>query len=175
MVDRNSAPEEFACIWQSKWVGIITIETEKMWIHFSCDVFVAVSCRCILNTLIFTKAWSLLAWIPVVSSSLYFWKSVFSFRVDSILQWRVYIINWKFPDCVHFFNAWARQAVIESIGTFKIQRRGRQRERQKSNRFYKQNNNFVRALRFFVHYLDLFCTTTTWKCITSRFMEYVRK
>ena len=27
MVDRNSAPEEFACIWQSKRVGIITIET----------------------------------------------------------------------------------------------------------------------------------------------------
>ena len=31
------------------------------------------------------------AWIPVVSSSLYFWKSVFSFRVGSILKWRVYI------------------------------------------------------------------------------------
>ena len=83
MVDRNSAPEEFACIWQSKWVGIITIETEKMWVHSSCDVFVVVSCRGILNSLIFTKAWSMQAWIPVVSSSLYFWKSVFSFRVDS--------------------------------------------------------------------------------------------
>ena len=36
MVDRNSAPEEFACVWQSKRVGIITIETEKkMWIPFS--------------------------------------------------------------------------------------------------------------------------------------------
>ena len=93
MVDRNSAPEEFACIWQSKRVGIITIETEKMWIHFSCDVFVAVSYRGILNSLIFTKAWCMQAWIPVVSSSLYLWKSVFSFRVDSILKWcrRVYI------------------------------------------------------------------------------------
>ena len=30
MVDRNSAPEEFACMWQSKEVEIITIETEKM-------------------------------------------------------------------------------------------------------------------------------------------------
>ena len=82
-VDRNSAPGEFACIWQSKWLGIITIETEKMWVHSSCDVFVVVSCRGILNSLIFTKAWSMQAWIPVVSSSLYFWKSVFSFRVDS--------------------------------------------------------------------------------------------
>ena len=39
MVDRNSAPEEFACIWQSKQAGIITIETEKMWIPFSMQRF----------------------------------------------------------------------------------------------------------------------------------------
>ena len=51
MVDRNSAPEEFACIWQSKRVG---------------------------SDGDFTS-------------------------------------NWKFPDCVHFFSAWARQAVIETI------------------------------------------------------------
>ena len=30
MVDRNSAPEDFAYMWQSKRVGIITIGTEKM-------------------------------------------------------------------------------------------------------------------------------------------------
>ena len=97
MVDRNSVPEEFARFWQSKRIGIITIETEKMWIRFSCDVFVAVGCRGLLTSLIFTKAWSMQAWIPVVSSSLYFWKSVFSFRVDSILKWRVYIkqkVSW---------------------------------------------------------------------------------
>ena len=29
VADRNSAPEEFACIWQSRRVGIITTETEK--------------------------------------------------------------------------------------------------------------------------------------------------
>ena len=56
------------------------------------------------------------AWIPVVSSSLYFWKSVFSFRADSILKSDGdFISNWKFPDCVHFFGAWNRQAVIETI------------------------------------------------------------
>ena len=68
-----------------------------MWIHILCDVFVAVSCHDILNSLIFTKTWSMQAWIPVVSSSLYFRKSVFSFRVDSILKWRVYIklkVSW---------------------------------------------------------------------------------
>ena len=30
MVDRNSAPEELSCIYQSKRVGIITIETERV-------------------------------------------------------------------------------------------------------------------------------------------------
>ena len=34
MVDRNSGPEEFACIWQSKRFGVLMIETEKMWIQF---------------------------------------------------------------------------------------------------------------------------------------------
>ena len=39
---------------------------------------------------------------------------------------------------------------------FKIQRRGRQRERQKNNRFNKQNNNFARASHFFVHFFPVF-------------------
>ena len=54
-----------------------------MWVHSSCDIFVVVSCRGTLNSLIFMKVWSMPAWIPFVSSSLYFWKSVFSFRVHS--------------------------------------------------------------------------------------------
>ena len=59
--------------------------------------FVAVSCRGILNSWIFKKAWPMQEWTLVVSSSLYNWKSVFSFRVDSILNWRVYIklkVSW---------------------------------------------------------------------------------
>ena len=59
--------------------------------------FVAVSCRGILNSWIFKTAWSMQEWILVVSSSLYFWKSVFSYRVDSISNWRVYIkliVSW---------------------------------------------------------------------------------
>ena len=91
-----------------------------MWVHSSCDVFVVVSCRGILNSLIFTKAWSMQAWIPVVSSSLYFWKSVFSFRADSILKSDGdFISNWKFPDCVHFFGAWARQVNSHHVRTHK--------------------------------------------------------
>ena len=96
-------------------ISRFVIETEKMWIHFSCDVFMAVSCRGILNSLIFTKTWSMQAWIPVISSSLCFRKSAFRFRVDSILKWRVYIKlkdSWLRP---FFFGAWAKQAVIKPI------------------------------------------------------------
>ena len=42
MVLRNSAQKGFACIWQSKWVGLIAIEIERTQIHFLSDVFVAV-------------------------------------------------------------------------------------------------------------------------------------
>ena len=61
------------------------------------------------------------------------------------------------------------------IRDFKIQRPGRKREHQKTNRFYKQNNNCARASRFFVHFFARFCTTTTWKCLISRFTEDVNK
>ena len=69
------------------------------------------------NSLVFKQdASPMQAWIPIVSSTLYFWKSVFSFRADNILKSDGdFISNWKFPDCVHFFGAWARQAVIETI------------------------------------------------------------
>ena len=42
------------------------------------------------------------------------------------------------------------------IMDFKIQGRGRQRERQKNNRFNKQNNNFARASHFFVYFFPVF-------------------
>ena len=62
------------------------------------------------------KTWLMQVWVPVVSWSLYFWKSVFSFRADSILKLDGdFISNWTFPDCVHFFGAWARQAAIETV------------------------------------------------------------
>ena len=43
MVPWNSASEGFAYNWQSKWVGIIAIKTEKTQIHFLSDVLVAVA------------------------------------------------------------------------------------------------------------------------------------
>ena len=52
------------------------IKIENMQSHFSSNVSTAISHRGILNSLIFMKARSIQACIPVVSSSLYFWKSV---------------------------------------------------------------------------------------------------
>ena len=43
MVLRNLAQKEFACIWQSKWLGVIVIEIERTQIHFLSEVFVAVA------------------------------------------------------------------------------------------------------------------------------------
>ena len=62
------------------------------------------------------QTWPMQAWIPVVSWSFYFWKSVFSFsgRQYFEIRWRFYIklkVSWL----RHFFGAWARQAVIETI------------------------------------------------------------
>ena len=96
-VDRNSAPEEFAYIWQSERVGIITIKTEKMRIHFSCDVFVAVSCRGILYPNIYEGVIDASVNTCCTLKLVFFWRSICSFRVDSILKWRVYIklkVSW---------------------------------------------------------------------------------
>ena len=38
MVPSNSTPGGFASIWQSEWVGIIAIKTERKQIHFLSDV-----------------------------------------------------------------------------------------------------------------------------------------
>ena len=46
--------------------------------------------------------------------------------------------------------------VVELYREFKIQRRGRQLEHQKNNRFNYQNNNFARATHFFVHFFPVF-------------------
>ena len=43
MVPRNSTPGGFAYIWQSEWVPIITIKTERKQIHFLSDVLIAVA------------------------------------------------------------------------------------------------------------------------------------
>ena len=55
-------------------------------------------------------------------------------------------------------------------GDLKIRRQWRQRERHKSNRFKKQNNNFARVSHLFCAVVYRFSTTTTWK--KPNFMFY---
>ena len=43
MVPRNSTPGGFAYIWQSKWVEVIAMKTERTQIHFLSGVLVAVA------------------------------------------------------------------------------------------------------------------------------------
>ena len=63
-----------------------------------------------------------------------------------------------------------------SVGTLRSNdANGNENVKKKNNRFCKQNNNFARASRFFVHFFARFCTTTTWKCPISLFMEDVNK
>ena len=43
MVPWNSTPGVFAYIWQSEWVEIVAIKTERTQIHFWSDVLIAVA------------------------------------------------------------------------------------------------------------------------------------
>ena len=57
---------------------------------------------------------------------------------------------------------------------FKMQRRW---ESKKCNSLTRQNNNFARAssITLFCTFLCRHCTTTTWKCLISRFVKDVNK
>ena len=55
----------------------------------------------------------------------------------------------------------------------KQRHRRRQRARQKSKGLDWQNNNSTRASRFFVHFFVVTARATTWKYLTSRFVEDV--
>ena len=62
-------------------------------------------------------------------------------------------------------RSWGR--ALQLLGTLRSndadgkQERQKKKNKQTNNRFYKQNNNFARASRFFVHFFARFCTTTT--------------
>ena len=53
----------------------------------------------------------------------------------------------------------------------KQRRRRRQRERQKSKRFRLAKQQLCTFIKLFYTFLCRHCTTTTWKCLISRFVE----
>ena len=56
MVPRNSTLEWFAYIWQSKWVGIVAIKTERTQIHLLSDVLIAVASFDLKVSILVTRA-----------------------------------------------------------------------------------------------------------------------
>ena len=66
-----------------------------------------------------------------------------------------------------------RVALSLLLGTLRFNDADSNENVKKNNRSYRQNNNFARASRFFVHFFARFCTTTTWKCLIPRFMSDV--
>ena len=75
----------------------------------------------------------------------------------------------------YIYSCSTTSAVQLLLGTLRSNDADGNENVKKNNRFYKQNINFARASRFFVHFFARFCTTRTWKCIISRFMEDVNK
>ena len=60
---------------------------------------------------------------------------------------------------------------VQRAGELKQRRRWRQRERQKSKRFRLAKQQLCTCITLFCTFLCRRCTTTTWKCLISRFVE----
>ena len=60
---------------------------------------------------------------------------------------------------------------VERAGELKQRRRWRQRVRQKSKRFRLTKQQLGTCITLFCTFLSSRCTTTTWKCLISRFVE----
>ena len=84
--------------------------------------------------------------------------------------WEAFVFK-KCCDWIIFFQVPWFEYSHQDIRELKQRWRGRQRKRQKSNRFDQQNNNFACASHFFWTFLCRRCPTTTWKCLNSRFVK----
>ena len=99
IVLRNLTSEGFAYIWQSKWVEIIVIKTERTQIHFLSDVFAAIASWVrSLGTLRFNDATamktSLNKWICVLSVFIEFFGTTPKYRKrNKISSLLVYVLH----------------------------------------------------------------------------------
>ena len=78
-------------------------------------------------------------------------------------------------DCISLLSR--RFSVSDNIRDFKIQRRGRRWERPKKKTigFISKITALYVQSHVLCTFLSRFCTTTTWKCLISCFMEDVNK
>ena len=81
MVPRNSISEGFAYIWQSNWVAIIVMKTERRQIHFLSDVFAAIASLDLTVPIIIIADITVLVFIIIIVIILSPLSSQLSFRV----------------------------------------------------------------------------------------------
>ena len=79
---------------------------------------------------------------------------------------------WRHVTMVAKFQDLRNRELKESLGNDDGNGNGKENGK-KSIGLDWQNNNFARATRFFCTFFYRRCTTTTWKCLNSRFVEDV--
>ena len=70
-----------------------------------------------------------------------------------------------------YSRTWTRREILSIIRELKQRRRWGQRERQKSSRFRLAKQQLCTCIKLFCTFLCRHCTTRTWKCLISRFVE----
>ena len=65
--------------------------------------------------------------------------------------------------------------IVNDIRDFKIQRRGRQREREKKTKGFISKQQLCTCITFFVHFFPVFARLRREKCLISRFKGDVNK
>ena len=104
------------------------------------------------------------------------WMKVPKVNEKNALKDLVFIINTKprASFCTVILTVWDITVVTLSRDTNRVlkQRRGRRQwERQKSNWFRFAKQQLCTWITLFCTFLCRHCTTTTWKCLISRFVE----
>ena len=107
--------------------------------------------------------WSMQAWMPVVSSSLYIRKSVFSFRVDSILKWRVYIklkVSWL---RAFLWYAWKGNHIFSvSIMIIPTRLLCSMQANSSGAEFLSTISKFIKRKKIFCHLMLVYVLHKTW-------------
>ena len=93
-----------------------------------------------------------------------------------IYFWWSITVNEGWPlkrDSSEIGKMFSRHNPLFWIRKLKQRRRRRHRERQKSNRFRLAKQQLCTCITLFCTFRSRHCTTTTWKCLISRFVEEV--
>ena len=107
MVPWNSALGRFAYNWQSKWVGIIAIRTERKQIHFLGDVIVAVASLDVRNIVRSQRKFTFIAIFSYIIQFLFSVSWLLAralLNVRDILSFIVYFVFVLFKNSYYFLR-----------------------------------------------------------------------